>query len=221
MATTKEIQMALLKAGFSVGPSGADGVLGRATISAIRAFQTARHLGVDGVVGEETSAALLGDIRKLTPPWMLEAERYLGLHEVKDAKKLDSMLDMDASEIPWCGAFTGYVIAQTLPKNKLPANPLWALNWAPWGVQDAPTTGQPHYGAVAVFKRNAGGHVGFVVGHDKDYVHVLGGNQSNSVSVTRVAKKQLQAYRWPAGVPMMGKPLGFTKFTGSVFNNEA
>jgi len=221
MATTKEIQLALLKAGFSVGPAGADGVLGRATISAIRAFQTARHLGVDGVVGDETLAVLFGDAIRSVPQWMLEAERYLGLNEVKDAKKLDAMLDFDTSEPPWCGAFVGYVIAQTLPKAKLPANPLWALNWASWGIQNASVTGQPHYGAVAVFKRNTGGHVGFVVGHDKDYVHVLGGNQSNSVSVTRVAKKQLQAYRWPAGVPLMGKPLGFSKFTGSVFNNEA
>lgn len=221
MKSTKDIQRALLGLGISVGASGADGVLGRDTLKAIKHFQRIKGLRVDGIVGPATLRVLFGEGQKTLPPWMAEANRYMGLHEVKNASKLDDLLDMDTSEIPWCGAFVGFVIAQTLPDQLIPNNPLWALNWAKFGIQAAPVTGQPYYGSVAVFKRNAGGHVGFVVGHDEKYVHILGGNQSNSVSITRVAKSQLQAYRWPAGVAFYGNPLKFSKFTGEVFNNEA
>lgn len=218
---TIEIQRALIKLGFSVGKAGADGVLGKDTINGIKAFQRSKGLKDDGIVGRLTAAALFGEPEKAPVQWMLEAARYMGLHEVKDAKKLDDILNLDASEIPWCGAFVGMVIANTLPNALIPNNPLWARNWAKFGVQDAPVTGQPHYGAIAVFSRNSGGHVGFVVGHDKTHVFVLGGNQSNAVTVTKVAKSQLIAYRYPAGLTPIGQPLPFTKFDGAVFNNEA
>ena len=78
-------------------------------------------------IGPKTLAALELDNEQplLTPPWIIEAKKYLGLNEVKDAKKLDKVLKLDASLIPWCGAFVGMCIAAVLPKEPLPANPLW------------------------------------------------------------------------------------------------
>lgn len=221
MKSTKDIQRALLDLGISVGASGADGVFGRDTLKAVKHFQRIKGLKVDGIVGPNTLRVLFGENQQTLPPWMAEANRYMGLHEVKNASKLDGLLDMDTSEIPWCGAFTAFVITQTLPEQLIPNNPLWARNWAKFGIQAAPVTGQPYYGSVAVFKRNVGGHVGFVVGHDAKYVYVLGGNQTNAVTITRVDKSQLLAYRWPTGVPFFGASLKFSKFTGEVFNNEA
>jgi hypothetical protein len=49
-----------------------------------------------------------------------------------------------------------------------------------------------------VFKRAGGGHVGFYVGEDKDAYHILGGNQSDMVSVARVAKDRHVDARWPS-----------------------
>jgi hypothetical protein len=57
-----------------------------------------------------------------------------------------------------------------------------------------------------VFKRAGGGHVGFYIGKDPDRqaLHVLGGNQADQVSVTRIRRDRLFAARWPDGLPLDG-----------------
>jgi uncharacterized protein (TIGR02594 family) len=213
---TRDIQRALSAAGFDPGPI--DGIMGRKTISAIAAFQKARNVAVKwpGTVGSKTLAAL-GLLDKPSPSWMTEAHRYLGLHETKNAKRLDAILKMNTRSIPWCGAFVGMVIAQTLPKEPLPDNPLWARNWLKFGTK----LDEPYSGAIAVFERGSGGHVGFVNGHDKTYLHILGGNQSNSVSVAKISKSRLLGYRWPTTSSLIGSPLQHTAFNGNVTTNEA
>ena len=52
------IQIQLAKAGYDAGP--ADGIRGRNTIKAIKQFQTANHLKVDGLVGPNTYSKLFG-----------------------------------------------------------------------------------------------------------------------------------------------------------------
>jgi len=42
------------------------------------------------------------------------------------------------------------------------------------------------------------GHVGFYAGEDERAYHVLGGNQSDSVSITRIPKDRLLEARWPS-----------------------
>jgi uncharacterized protein (TIGR02594 family) len=90
---------------------------------------------------------------------------------------------------PWCGLWLA-VIAKRSGK-KIPENPLWARNWQGWGEPS------PHeLGAVLVFARSGGGgHVGLYCGEDKECYHVLGGNQSDSVSITRIRKERLIACR--------------------------
>lgn len=53
-----EVQTLLIHLGYDLGPRGADGVAGQKTTSAVRAFQVAEGLSVDGVVGPRTLEAL-------------------------------------------------------------------------------------------------------------------------------------------------------------------
>ncbi len=226
----KALQSALLARGFD--PKGIDGDIGRNTIAAVKAFQRANGLKIDGIPGPKTLGALkllpndlkIVDLKVTTslalePIWITEARKYMGLHEVKDAKTLDKLLDLDSSEIPWCGAFTGMVIAKVLPDENLPSNMLWARNWskAGIGIDDSTVV----LGAIAVFERGSGGHVGFVVGHDETTLHILGGNQSNMVSITRVEKRRLLDLRYPSTGGSIGAILPMTKLAATISRNEA
>ena len=59
----KNMQKALIKAGYSVGISGADGSFGSATLSAVKKFQKDKKLVVDGIAGKNTITALGGDFK--------------------------------------------------------------------------------------------------------------------------------------------------------------
>ena len=60
--TVKALQILLIGTapGYSCGKCGADGAFGSATESAVKAFQEANGLEVDGKVGPQTWAKLLG-----------------------------------------------------------------------------------------------------------------------------------------------------------------
>jgi uncharacterized protein (TIGR02594 family) len=118
--------------------------------------------------------------------------------------------------IPWCGLFMA-LVAKRAGKS-IPARPLWALSWASFGAP-AP---QPGLGDVMVFRRDGGGHVALYIGEDAAAYHVLGGNQSDRVCFTRMAKNRLHAARRPAyHLP----PLTVRRYelaaAGSLSRNEA
>jgi uncharacterized protein (TIGR02594 family) len=74
-------------------------------------------------------------------------------------------------------------------------------------------------GAILVFDRAGGGHVGFYVGEDTGHYYVLGGNQGNAVNIMKLGKSRLVACRWPKDEPVLGKYV-FMK-GGKVSANEA
>lgn len=56
----KKLQEALINAGYDVGKTGADGVLGKNTEAAIRQYQKDNGLTVDGIAGKNTQGSLYG-----------------------------------------------------------------------------------------------------------------------------------------------------------------
>lgn len=161
-------------------------------------------------------------------PWLKDVDRVMNLHEVRDNKQLSAYLRSDGkalgnpAKMPWCGDLVSTAIANTLPDEPRPGalgvNPYWALNWNLFGE----ACGE-HYGAVVTFKRPGGGHVGFLVGISTDglFYRVRGGNQSNRVCDTWIAKSRCQAKRWPKtyGNPMT--PLPVLKKRSAASKNEA
>jgi uncharacterized protein (TIGR02594 family) len=221
--TVQAAQTRLLALGYDLGPAKADGIAGRATIAAISKFQTVSHLAPSypGTLDAVTLAALgVSGLVSAELPWIAHARQFIGLNEVRDAKVLDKDLGVDASAVAWCGAFVGMNIAAALPREPLPANPLWALNWLKFGIEIP--LDKPVFGAIGVKSRVGGGHVFFVIGHDKDYWHSLGGNQSNSVSIVKIAKNaDIKGLRFPSTYPMPSAALAYSVFNGQLAGSEA
>nr|WP_314543027.1 TIGR02594 family protein [uncultured Massilia sp.] len=202
----REIQEALVRAGFDPGPI--DGVWGRATLAAVKAFQAREGLEVDGIVGPQTMAALqravAGKPLAQPLPWMEEATRLINTREMIGGGDNPRILDWAESldleyagdEVPWCGLFVGHCIGATLPSEVLPNGLLLAQSWRRFG--DATT---PRRGAVMVFwreSRESGlGHVGFYVGESSDAYYILGGNQGDSVCYIWMPRQRLLDARWP------------------------
>jgi uncharacterized protein (TIGR02594 family) len=140
--------------------------------------------------------------KKKELPWIVEGKKVFGLHEARDKAKLTEWLKSDGQRLgdtekmPWCGDYVETAIKNSLPNEPftgaLGKNPYWARNWLKFGEP----TGHC-YGAIIVFARGTGGHVGFVVGEDDTDYYVLGGNQSNMVNITRISKDRYLGCRWP------------------------
>jgi uncharacterized protein (TIGR02594 family) len=130
-------------------------------------------------------------------PWIAEAKKHVGQQEVRDKKALMAYfatagLKYDPAQTAWCGIFQATVFHNAFPKQPVPANPAWALNWLNFGVKCT-----PQVGSILVFSRNGGGHVAICLGQYNGGYLCLGGNQGNTVCIEVHAKDGFQGARWP------------------------
>lgn len=144
------------------------------------------------------------DLDKETGPKMLvEGRPLIGILEAPGKANNPTLLGWaeevglksiySADSIAWCGLFMA-VVAHRAGKT-LPVAPLWARNWGQFGVFVKPQDAM--LGDVLVFARGDGGHVGMYVGEDPFAFHVLGGNQRDSVCITRMERSRLITARRP------------------------
>lgn len=185
------IQAGLDRLGHS--PGVIDGLWGLRTARAMKALLVAN--------GRAASVAPPGPL-----PLITEAKSALGRHEARDRSWLMDWLMRggrslgDPSKNPWCGDFVETCIRMALPEEPLlgalGTNPYWARHWLLFGREVQPSTG-----AVLIFERGSGGHVGFAIGQEDEHFYVLGGNQSDAVTIARIAKSRLLGARWPATYP--------------------
>lgn len=139
------------------------------------------------------------------PFWLSVARSFVGIKEIPGAASNPLILqwarDIKApaytnDDTPWCAVFLNrLMLACQLPMSGSGYDLLRAKSFLSWGQPMA----APTLGAVLVFKRPEGYHVGFYVGERADVYHVLGGNQSNAVSLSWIAKDRMVGCRWPAG----------------------
>jgi len=160
------------------------------------------------------------------PKMLVEALKLYGLHEAPGAVNNPTImgwakeLGVDGSyredAVPWCGLFMG-IVAKRADK-KPPGILLRALAWADFGTEAK----VPMLGDVMTFKRDGGGHVGLYVGEDDKAFHILGGNQSDQVCVTRIDRGRLFKARRPE-YKIQPANVRVVKLaaTGSLSTNEA
>lgn len=137
------------------------------------------------------------------------AQRFTGIKEVGgsvDNPQIMAMLKLDndwpeEDEVPWCSAFVNYVTwLLRLPRSKS----LRARSWLTVGKGISLDEAEP--GDIIVLQRgsgeqpgpeviNAPGHVGFYAGRFGEFIEVLGGNQSDTVKVSRYPSKRLLGVR--------------------------
>ena len=161
-----------------------------------------------------------------SPKILVEAIKQIGVKEIVGSKHNPVILEWadeiglkkvyTNDEIPWCGLFIAH--CAHIAGLQVVDKPLWALSWANYGTK----VDEPMLGDILTFKRDGGGHVGIYVGEDATHYHVLGGNQGNSVSVSRIAKSRLyQARRtaWKVAQPANVRKV-FLEAKGTITTNE-
>ena len=128
------------------------------------------------------------------------ARSYLGLKEIGVTNKHPT-IDAWAKTLsgkwligqPWCGPFMAQVFKEAGLSTKVPKEFFRAKAWESAGTK----LDKPAYGCVVTFTRDGGGHVGIVVGKTKSgMLKVLGGNQSNAVTIQDFDPKRVTSYRW-------------------------
>lgn len=144
------------------------------------------------------------------PAWLAEARHYIGEKEVKGTKNNPLIVQMwkdikrggiKDDETPWCAAFVGAVLERVGIKSTRFESAKSYLDWGN-GLKE------PAMGCIAVFTREGGGHVGFVVGKAQNGdLMVLGGNQSDAVNIRAFPRYRVTGYRWPDGMPDLPQAL--------------
>lgn len=139
------------------------------------------------------------------------AQRFVGVKEVpgmKDNPMILSMLRLDGEwpehdEVPWCSAFVNYIAwLLRLPRSKS----LAARSWLGVGETVVHTATNVGFDVVVLSRGTnpSAGHVGFFAGwsnHDVEGtgvamdVDILGGNQSNTVSVASFSASRILGIR--------------------------
>ncbi len=108
-------------------------------------------------------------------------------------------LQAQDDETPWCAAFVNWALRET---HTMGTESSMARSFLDWGQSV-----EPRVGAVAVLWRNRpdsrAGHVGFYLDASPHAVYLLGGNQSNRVSVQGYPVGRLLGCRWPGDAPVL------------------
>ena len=198
----------------------ADGDFGPRTEAAVRLYQAIVGLGIDGVAGPHTWAALQKGLvtspANAVPipaghpnaPWMAVAMKEIGQREVSGAVHNPRIIAYHATttlrahtdETAWCSSFVNWCLQQS---GITGTNSAAAASWLTWGKscvsQSAAITVIHNANAARSSLTVSGNHVAFLIQETATHYRLLGGNQSNQVKISSYPKSswRLKGCRWP------------------------
>ena len=142
-------------------------------------------------------------VKEDDPKWIEIAKKEIGVKEIKGAKDNERIVEYHNSttfkasddETPWCSSFVNWCITKAGYKG---TNSAQAISWKRWGKK----VDKPVYGCIVIIdysykgeKYKGKGHVGFAVGGDSELnLYLLGGNQSDSVKVSKYRCSSITKY---------------------------
>lgn len=144
------------------------------------------------------------------PKWLTIARAEIGQREVAGGADNQRILEYFRAttfpathdEVPWCSAFANWCLSQSGITGTRSAA---AKSWTAWGAASVPEPGaiivlQHQAGPDAATGSASGYHVGFYLSQDSTHIHLLGGNQGDSVkeSAFPLATYHVAACRWPS-----------------------
>lgn len=143
------------------------------------------------------------------PIWLSVARCLVGLREIPGPQSNPIILnwarDIGApawyhdDDQAWCAVgLNRLLMACQLPMVGTGFALLRAKSFEVYGIAMAKAA----LGAIMVFSRPEGGHVGLYLGERPDAYFIWGANQGNAISLAWIAKDRLTAIRWPPGVMM-------------------
>ena len=134
------------------------------------------------------------------PPHYWTALQKLGIKELKGREHNPLIVDMFRlvtgkafpDEVSWCAAFVGACLEENGLRS---SGRLAARSYLSFGYH----VETPRIGDIVVLWRESRsswkGHVGFYAGETSLFIKVLGGNQSDQVSIAHYPKTRLLGYR--------------------------
>ncbi len=167
-------------------PPGSDKRYNRNRAALLRA---AEELGVKEVVGNGNNAKVV---------------RYHAY-----ARKDNDPTKGLADSVPWCSSFVCFVLENCFgPDDGMQStNSMQARSYLNWGLSSKKA---PLPGDIVVFWRGAKddwrGHVGFYLGETTSFIYVLGGNQSDAVTIARMSKSKFLDTRRSSKQPDLSEP---------------
>jgi uncharacterized protein (TIGR02594 family) len=141
------------------------------------------------------------------PKLISAAIQYLGIKEMPGIKSNPAIINMATTiglkgvynddDIAWCAVFINFLCSITgKPTVKIKGdlyNLMRASEFMNWGNEVK--IEQAQLGDIVVFKRPGGYHVAIIIAESKTTLHVIGGNQGNSVSIAEFSKDNVAAIR--------------------------
>ena len=183
--------------------NGIDGIFGGGTSKALELFTDTDAATSQDFVVISTCALMehVGEFGQELPLWLIKALNDYGIREISGKQHNERVLKIwkDAKlggikddETPWCsGAVSAWIERSHIKSGRT----AWARNYLNYGSE----LDRPLLGAIVVFERGSGGHVGFVTGitEDKKQIRVIGGNQANTVNERMFDVDRVLGYRTP------------------------